>query len=123
MYGSGRMCLEGRITSFLGEGSYVNGVAMSFGDEFNFRFTEEAVSPIDPEEWHDWLVSVSVGDVVEFECDIDGLRQPRKGYTFTPGTPVLADCVLVDADGAALLPTSTPDRLGHPSRRRPPVPV
>ena len=115
MYGTGRMCLEGRITSFLRErGGAIAGVNTTFGDNFGLQVTERTAPPIEWERWREWLISVSVGDVIEVECEIYGLRQPKKGYTYTPGTPILDECMLVDSDGKPLLPTSTPEPTWTP---------
>ena len=116
MYGTGRMCLEGKITSFHRERSSdrIDGVNAAFGDDLGLLITERTAPLVEWDRWHEWLISVSVGDVIEVECEIQGLRQPEKGYSYTPGTPVLSECTLVDADGEPLLPTSTPEPTDTP---------
>ena len=61
----------------------------------------------------DWMLYVSVGDVVEAECEVASLTSAEDPPERIPGTPGLYGCVLLKTPGVTL-PTPTPTPTPEP---------
>ena len=107
-----RVCLRGTISDFYDiEGSM--GVRVIVGEGARFSLGNRWQGWSDEEQaakrmWEEWVLSGSVGDPIEAECEIKALGPVGQHTQATPGIPVLVNCKWVVQGDIWVPPTPTP---------------
>ena len=101
IYEGERMRLGGRIESFSRRGSNIrleSGIWLTIGPSFD---SPSSWQPTNGERaaWHNWMLSLSTGNVIEAECLIYRLTTPEETPGVeVPGTPYVRECKRTEGD-------------------------
>ena len=111
-----RMLIGGRV-KFFGEhkGSGLIFARFENGARITQGRVDGGLLPSTPSdevrEWREWLLSKSIGDVIQAECLIVSLASPEGSPTSEPGTPGTAGCKRLTESGEVVTrPAPTPTR-------------